>query len=143
MTTQLTQDGHRFLARVLIGDVTPTYGLYIGYSNKAVATAPDANLEYFEQLANGTSTGYARIPILSASLLENDILFTGMLTSADLIGGKPTRNSVLTTATLVNLGQTQANDIFIYNAVLQQPVKVVDGTYITVHVRMSLGSYNA
>ena len=142
MTPKLLDTGRQFIGRVLIGEVTPNYGIYVEYSNKAAVSVPDVDYQYFQQRAAGTYTGYARIPVLTSHLTDNGILFTGMLTSEDLQGGKLTKNTVLTTTTLVNLGAAEAEDTFLYTALLKQPVKVVTGTYITVSIRLLIGGRN-
>ena len=139
MTANLLDTGKRFFEQVIKGGLTPNYGFYVGYSNKPVEEAPEVSKEYFDTLAKGTSTGFARVPITTVVAQDMGLLFIGMLTSDDLVGGHITRNTVLTTATLVNLGDTDEEDIFLYTAVLKQPVKVVEGANITINVKFSLG----
>ena len=63
-----------------------------------------------------------------------------MLTSEDLIGAKITNDTILTTATLVHLNETDRNkDLFVYSAILKNQIKVIPGTYIVVNVGISIG----
>ena len=142
MTPKILAEGKLLLAKILLGQERPNYGIYVTYNNKAEEAVPDVDKEYFARLAQGSATGYARIPVLSSSLTDTGIVFTGLLTSTDLTGGKITRNTVLTGTTLAQLGSTPADDVFIYATLLKQPVKVVQGAYITVSVRLALGGEN-
>ncbi len=139
MTPKLLPQGKKILAQILAGKEKPNYGLYVEYSNKELSATPTVDANYFETLEKGARTGYARIPVTATVVDDDGIICFGMLTSDDLRGGELTRNSVLTATTLVQLGTTQAEDVFIYTALLKQPVKIVAGTYITVNTKISIG----
>lgn len=139
MNYRLYDSGKRLFRRLIAGEQAPKYGLYVTYANKAMDDVPEATKEFFEALASGTYTGYARVPVTAVNAVADGVAFIGMLASEDLIGGKLTKNTVITSATLVSLGETTETDEFLYTALFKQPVKVTEGAYITVNLKINLG----
>lgn len=137
----LLKDGKRVIASNLCGIHIPINGMYVTYGIEPEVTAPASTPAYFSGLSKQEGKGYARIAITS-SQLQNDgkIIYSGMLTSEDLIGAPITADTVLTTATLVHLDEIDRNkDLFVYSAILKNQIKVIPGTYIVVNVGISIG----
>ena len=137
----LLKDGKRVIANNLCGIHVPIDGMYVTYGTAPAKVAPDSNPEYFTNLSKLDGCGYARIAITSAQLQDDGkIMYSGMLTSEDLIGAKITNETILTTATLVHLNETDRNkDLFVYSAIFKNQIKVIPGTYIVVNVGISIG----
>lgn len=138
---KLLKDGKRVIASNLCGIHIPINGMYVTYARQKATIAPDADATYFASLPRQAGCGYARIAVTSAQL-EGDgrIIYSGMLTSEDLIGCPPEEDTVLTTATLVHLDPNdRSKDQFVYSAVLKNNIKIIPGTYIVVNVGISIG----
>ena len=138
---KLLKDGKQVIASNLCGIHIPINGMYVTYGPVAEKAAPEADPQYFTGLSKLDGRGYARIAITSSQLQENGkIIYSGMLTSEDLIGAPLTNDTVLTTATLVHLDEHDKNkDLFVYSATLKNQIKVIPGTYIVVNVGISIG----
>jgi len=137
----LLKDGKHVIASNLCGIHIPINGMYITYGVATENIAPKADPAFFSGLSRQDGKGYARIPITSAQL-QNDgkIVYSGMLTSEDLIGAPITGDTILTTATLVHLDEHDRNkDLFVYSAILKNQIKVIPGTHVVVSVGISIG----
>lgn len=137
----LLKDGKKVIASNLCGIHIPINGMYVTYGLTPAKTAPEADANYFTMMPKQDGCGYARIAVTSSQMLDNGkIMYTGMLTSEDLIGAPVQGNTILTTATLVHLDEHDRNkDLFVYSAVLKNQIKVIPGTYIVVNVGISIG----
>ena len=137
----LLKDGKKVIASNLCGIHIPINGMYVTYGTTPEKAAPQADINYFTGIKNQEGKGYARIAI-TASTLQDDgkIMFTGMLTSEDLIGAPITNDTILTTATLVHFDEhDRSKDLFVYSAVLKNQIKIIPGTYIVVNVGINIG----
>ena len=138
---KLLKDGKKVIASNLCGIHIPINGRYVTYGTQKAGNAPDADVSYFSRLSQQEGCGYARIAVTSSQIGEDGkIMFSGMLTSEDLIGAPITDDSVLTTATLVHMdGVDRTKDLFVYSAVLKNNIKIVPGAYMVVNVGISIG----
>lgn len=138
---KLLKDGKRVIASNLCGIHIPINGMYVTYGTAPVTAAPDADLSYFSTLSKMHDAGYARIAITSSQLKEDGkIVYSGMLTSEDLVGAPITDDTFLTTATLVHMDDyDKTKDLFVYSAVLKNKINIIPGTYIVVNVGISIG----
>ena len=138
---RLLKDGKQVLASNLCGIHLPINGMYVTYGTQVEKAAPDADRNYFTSLKKQDGKGYARIAVTSAQMLgDGKIMYTGMLTTDDLIGAPVTNDTILTTATLVHLDEHEmAKDLFVYSAVLKNQIKIIPGTYVVVNVGISIG----
>lgn len=138
---KLLKDGKRVIASNLCGIHIPINGMYVTYGTQKAGNAPDADAAYFSMLSKKEGCGYARIAVTSTQIGEDGkIMFSGMLTSEDLIGAPVTEDTVLTTATLVHMdGVDRTKDLFVYSAVLKNNIKIVPGAYMVVNVGISIG----
>lgn len=138
---KLLKDGKLVIANNLRGLSMPINGMYVTYGPAKEATAPDADLNYFSSIGQQEGKGYARIAVTSSELKDDGtVMFSGMLTSDDLIGAPVTENTTLLTATLVHMnGHNKTEDLFVYSAVLKNNIKIVPGTYIVVNVGIKIG----
>ena len=137
----LLKDGKYVIASNLCGIHIPINGMYVTYGTTTENVAPASTPEYFAGLSHLDGKGYARIAVTS-SQLQNDgkIIYSGMLTSEDLIGAPITGDTILTTATLVHLDEHDKNkDLFIYSAILKNQIKVIPGTHVVISVGISIG----
>ena len=137
----LLKDGKYVIASNLCGIHVPINGMYVTYGTTTENVAPNSTPTYFAGLSRQDGKGYARIAITSSQLQDDGkIVYSGMLTSEDLIGAPITSDTVLTTATLVHLDEYDKNkDLFIYSAILKNQIKVIPGTHIVVSVGISIG----
>lgn len=138
---KLLKDGKLVIANNLRGLNTPINGMYVAYGPAKEAEAPDADINYFNNLVSQTGKGYARIAVTSSELkADGTVVFSGMLTSDDCVGATITDDTVLMSATLVHMrGANKAEDMFVYSAVLKNNIKIVPGTYIVVNVGIKIG----
>lgn len=138
---KLLKDGKKVIASNLCDIHIPINGMYVTYARKRTTVAPDADASYFSQITKQEGCGYARIAVTYSQLGDDGkIVFSGMLTSSDLIGAPIEEDTVLTTATLVHLdNMDRSKDQFVYSAVLKNNIKIVPGTYIVVNVGISIG----
>lgn len=138
---RLLKDGKHVIASNLCGIHIPINGMYVAYGPHSEIDAPDADQSYFNLLKSKPGCGYARVSVTATQLKENGkILFTAMLTEGDLIGAPITADTVLTTATLVHLNDTdRSKDLFVYSTILKNQIKIVPGTCIVVNVGISIG----
>ena len=138
---KLLKDGKKVIASNLCGIHIPINGMYVTYGTQKAGNAPEADSAYFSMLSKKEGCGYARIAVTSTQIGEDDkIMFSGMLTSEDLIGAPITEDTVLTTATLVHMdGVDRTKDLFVYSAVLKNNIKIVPGAYMVVNVGISIG----
>lgn len=137
----LLKDGKNVIASNLCGIHIPINGMYVTYGKAPVKKAPDSNSAYFTELTHQEGCGYARIAVTSSQRLDDGkIIFSGMLTTEELVGQPVDADTVLTTATLVHLDEHDRNkDLFVYSAILKNQIKVIPGTYIVVNVGISIG----
>ena len=138
---RLLKDGKRVIASNLCGIHVPINGMYLAFGPAEEAAAPDADYSYFSRLAQTQGRGYVRVPVVSTQLEDSGkIIFSGAITSKDLEGLKLTKDSILTTATLVHMNeQDKTKDLFVYSTVLKNQIKIIPGTYIAVNVGISIG----
>ena len=137
----LLKDGKKVIASNLCGIHIPINGMYITYGVAPETVAPKSDINYFNSLKKLEGKGYARIAVTASTLMgDGKILYTGMLTSEDLVGAPITNDTILTTATLVHFDEHEkAKDLFVYSAVLKNQIKVIPGTYIVVNVGINIG----
>lgn len=141
MKAILLPEGKQHIAKILSGVDAPINGMYVGYSTKTDTEARITDISYFEALSKERSSGYARIRVTNSTVKEDGtIVFTALFTPADCIGAAPTKNSSVFTATLAHLSENIDDDVFIYSTVLQTPVKIIDGAYITINISMRIGA---
>ena len=138
---RLLKDGKRVIASNLCGIHVPINGMYLAFGPAEEAAAPDADYSYFSRLSQTQGRGYVRVPVVSTQLEDGGkIIFSGAITSKDLAGLKLTKDSILTTATLVHMNeQDKTKDLFVYSTVLKNQIKIIPGTYIAVNVGISIG----
>lgn len=138
---KLLKDGKKVIASNLCGIHIPINGMYVTYGAQKAGNAPDADTTYFSSLSKQEGCGYARIAVTSSQIGEDGkIVFSGMLTTEDLVGAPITEHTVLTTATLVHMdGVDRTKDLFVYSAVLKNNIKIVPGAYMVVQVGISIG----
>lgn len=138
---KLLKDGKSVIASNLCGIHIPINGMYVIYNTMTEAAAPDADSSYLTMLRSSPGRGYARVPV-TATKLEGDgkILFTGMVTDKDFLGGNIPQGAMLTAAVLVHMNTTDANkDMFVYSTILNNQMKIIPGTCIVVNVGISIG----
>jgi len=142
MTSLLLPGGSRFLAELLAGSDKRINGMYVEYTSDPVTFNTDKTPAYFEGLLHSKNAGYARIPVQSVTIDKDGIVvFTGLLTSEDLKGGKLIKASALTGATLVHMqDDITAHDTLIYSTLFTQPVAVLKGVYTNVSVKLAIGA---
>lgn len=135
------KDGKHVIASNLCGIHIPINGMYITYGPVPEGAAPNADASYFSMLRTQPGKGYARVAVTSTQLKEDGkILFTAMVSGEDFVGDAPTADSVLTTATLVHMNDTdKTRDLFVYSTILKNQIKIVPGTCIVVNVGISIG----
>jgi hypothetical protein len=138
---KLLKDGKFILANNIKDGSCLINGMYVAYGPSKSDAEPDADLDYFKELARQDGRGYARIAITGSELKKDGTLvFSGMLTPEDLKGSPVTADTVLTTATLVHMPDgNPVNDLFAYSVVLKNNIKIVPGTYIVVNVGIKIG----
>jgi hypothetical protein len=138
---KLLKDGKHVIASNLCGIQIPINGMYVTYGTSPEKMPPDANPGYFQGISKLDGKGYARIAITSSQLQDDGkILYSAMLTSDDLIGAPITKETILTTATLVHFDEHDRNkDLFVYSAILKNQIQIIPGTYIIVNVGIGIG----
>ncbi len=138
--TKITAEGRRIIASNIIGQHKPINYICVCYGPSKQDSVPNIDLTYLEKLAKGTNTGYGLIAVTHKHIsADNTVNFTGLLTDKDLIGGKLSKKSMITSATLVHSANgTLADATFIYSALIN-PVNIVAGAYISVTVGFSIG----
>ena len=137
---KLLKDGKSVIAMNLSGVQKPLNGMYITYGLVPDAEPPDADFTYFQNLKSIDGRGFIRLSTCDAKFVPDDkVMFTGMITPEILQGHDITSNTMLTTVTMVHLGDTPAKDLFVYSTVLAIPLKIVPGTFIVVNASFRIG----
>ena len=92
----ILKGGAKLIARALGGDNSAKiWGMYIGYNNDATFLKPEIDVDYSNRFTNYTAPfGYLREPLTfspnflsSAGYVDNTVLFSTMITSANKAGG--------------------------------------------------------
>lgn len=140
MSFKLQKDGANVLANIVAG--TPGYkinGMYVEYHLEPEYAATDKDADYFERLSG--NDGYVRVAVTSATVDKGRIQFTALIAPQDLQKANGIKGIQLTSATLVYMkNENVAEDSIIYTVVFQEPVQVVNNSYITVHAGLSMGA---
>lgn len=140
MRAKLLPEGNRFLAEVLAGADKRINGMYVEYGPEPLLAVGERSPSYFEELLRSPASGYGRIAVQNAVVNDNNtVTFTGLITSADMHGGKPGRGSLLLGATLVWMpDDLVAHDVPLYSALFSNPIRLVKGAYTTVSVTLAI-----
>lgn len=92
----ILKGGAKLIAHTLGGDNSASiWGMYIGYNNDITFSKPDIDIDYSNKFTNYVAPfGYLREPLTfspnylsSVGYVENTVLFSTMITSANAAGG--------------------------------------------------------
>lgn len=138
MSTFIQPSGIRFLLERIAGSDSRINGMYVEFGppgREAGLRTP----EYFENLIRTGNAGYARVPVTSATADPSDssVCFTALVCREDFKGSLK-RNSGLVAATLACFGSDEQGDTLVSTTGFSSPVRIVDGAYTTVHVKLRL-----
>ena len=136
MSFKMHVEGERFLSELLAGSDKKINGMYVEYGTEL----SDRDHAFYRRIENNKTSGYARIGITDIFVDDDGVIrILGVLSTEDIRGEKPTKPVKLTCVTLVHKQDDNPdNDTIVCTIKLSSPVKLVEGTYTSIHTSMRL-----
>lgn len=113
-------------------------GMYLEYSDNPDVDMTGRDLAFYDMLGNQAHSGYGRISVQDIYVREDGgIRITGLFSSADLRGGRISKDVKITAVTLAYLAGN-SNDVFLATVRLDTPVRPVKGAAMSMTVTLNL-----
>lgn len=128
------------ISGILTGSGQCINGMYIEYRTGNAAEGAARTHEYFHNISNGGTAGYAVVPVSNAYRKDGKAYFQALVSYEDFKGDKPSATGKITAATLVHIPDgIQTRTQFVYTAVFSSPVQIVENSCTTIDICLNIG----
>lgn len=136
MSFYMQKDGWPFIAGIIAGSGRKIDGMYVEY---AAAPIDVGERSYDKYISGALGLSHVRVPVANAFISDGSkVNFTAYINTADM-EVEPAHDMRVQCATMVSMGDSAQDDVFLFTVNLSRPIQLLGNAYIVVHTGMVIG----